>query len=71
LVTSSTNLSNIELTGVSINGYGIRALGDIIRRTNTVRTLRIEWNNLSEYAEQFDYLCDSIRKVSSIIYVKF
>jgi len=66
---NSQNIQTVELSGINITGYGLRTLADALQRSNTVKNLKLEWNYLNEYTEDFDYFCDVISNVKSLIYV--
>jgi hypothetical protein len=65
---NSPNIHTIELSGISINDFGLRTLGEIIQHC-AIKVLKLEWNYLNEHSEDFDYLCESLIHCNSLIYV--
>lgn len=62
------NITTLKLSGVNIDGNGLRNLGDILRLNNQIRNLIIEWNYLFNYIEEFDYFCNCIA-TSGIVFL--
>ncbi len=68
-LTKSQVIHTVELSGVNISGYGLRCLADALQRANSVKNLKLEWNYLNEYSDDFDYFCDIVGNVNSLVYV--
>jgi len=62
-------IQTVELSGINISGYGLRGLSDILQRKNIVKTLKLEWNYMSEIPDDFDYFCEIMCNTSSLINV--
>lgn len=69
MLTKSTNFHTICLSGINIESYGLTKLGEILSANTSIKTLKLEWNYLNEYTEQFDFLCEVIARGNSIIYL--
>lgn len=65
----SPYIHTIELSGININGFGLRSLAEAIQRSSGIKNIKLEWNYLNEYTEDFDYFCDVISSVTSLVNV--
>lgn len=65
---TNQNINTIVLSGINIDEYGLKQLGDIVYQNPCIRNLKLEWNYLCEYSNEFDYLCDCICR-SKLIYL--
>ena len=68
-IVKAQTIQNIEMSGINITGFGLRTLADAIHRANSVKSLKLEWNYFNEYSDDFDYFCDVLGSVRSLIYV--
>jgi hypothetical protein len=53
-------ITTIHLSGINIDSYGLRSLSSILNSNRNLKILKLDWNYLSEYIEDFDMLCESI-----------
>lgn len=67
-IANNPSANSIELSGININAYGLRALGEIIRANSNIKTLKLEWNYLNENNKEFDYFCDCLSR-SNLVYL--
>ena len=69
-ISESKQISTIILSGINIDGEGLKNIGEIISSNSQIKNLKIEWNYLDEYSQEFDFFCDCVTK-SSLIYLSF
>ena len=67
-ISESKQISTIILSGINIDGEGLKNIGEIISTNSQIKNLKIEWNYLDEYSQEFDFFCDCVTK-SSLIYL--
>jgi chromosome segregation ATPase len=67
-ISESKQISTIILSGINIDGEGLKNIGEIISSNSQIKNLKIEWNYLDEYSQEFDFFCDCVTK-SSLIYL--
>ena len=67
-ISESKQITTIILSGVNIDGEGLKNIGEIISSNSQIKNLKIEWNYLDEYSQEFDFFCDCVTK-SSLIYL--
>ena len=67
-ISESKQISTIILSGINIDGEGLKNIGEIISSNSQTKNLKIEWNYLDEYSQEFDFFCDCVTK-SSLIYL--
>jgi len=69
LLSKCNNYHTLALSGINIDGYGLIKLSEIISINKHIKTLKLEWNYLNEYAEEFETLCESIASTNSLVYL--
>ena len=67
-ISESKEITTIILSGINIDGDGLKQIGQIINSNSQIKNLKIEWNYLDEYPEEFDYFCECVTR-SSLIYL--
>ena len=65
-IENNTNITGIDLIGISINEYGLQKLGEIILNNKLISTLRLNWNYLCEYPNEFEYFCNCVGRSNLI-----
>lgn len=68
-ISKSPNFHTLSISGINIDSYGLRRVAEVIGANNSIKTLKLEWNYLNEYNEDFDYLCEVISRSNNIIYL--
>ena len=67
-LSESKEITTIILSGINIDGDGLKQIGQIINSISQIKNLKIEWNYLDEYPEEFDFFCECVTR-SSLIYL--
>jgi len=67
-ISESKEITTIILSGINIDGDGLKQIGQIINSNSQIKNLKIEWNYLDEYPEEFDFFCECVTR-SSLIYL--
>lgn len=67
-LSSNDVINTLVLSGISINAEGIKILSDIIRTYPQIKNLKLEWNILYDYPNEFDQFCNAVT-TSCIVYL--
>lgn len=67
-LSSNDVINTLVLSGISINAEGIKILSDIIRTFPQIKNLKLEWNILYNYPNEFDQFCNAVT-TSCIVYL--
>ena len=67
-LSSNDVINTLVLSGISINAEGIKILSDIIRTFPQIKNLKLEWNILYDYPNEFDQFCNAVT-TSCIVYL--
>ena len=65
---SNDVINTLVLSGISINAEGIKILSDIIRTYPQIKNLKLEWNILYDFPNEFDQFCNAVT-TSCIVYL--
>ena len=65
---SNDVINTLVLSGISINTEGIKILSDIIRTYPQIKNLKLEWNILYDFPNEFDQFCNAVT-TSCIVYL--
>ena len=65
---SNDVINTLVLSGISINSEGIKILSDIIRTYPQIKNLKLEWNILYDFPNEFDQFCNAVT-TSCIVYL--
>lgn len=68
MITEKPNIHTIELSGISIDDFGLKILGEIVEKNHNVKTVKLEWNYLNEHSKDFAYFCDCLSR-SNLTYL--
>ncbi|KAM6111009.1 leucine-rich repeat-containing protein 45 [Pterocles gutturalis] len=57
---SNTTVKSLDLKGNNLRTGGAEALGKLLRRNKSIRSLILEWNNLGMWEEGFFFFCQGL-----------
>jgi hypothetical protein len=66
----SSNFHTLSIIGINIDSYGIKKISEIVATNNKIKTLKLEWNYLNEYIDEFNHLCQTISNNPQIIFLQ-
>jgi hypothetical protein len=69
LLVKSINYHTISISGINIDSYGLKKLAEILSVNKYIKTVKLEWNYLNEFNEEFDYVCEVIARGNNIVYL--
>lgn len=67
-LSSRDEINTLILSGISINASGLKILGGILRSYPQIKNLKLEWNVLFDYPNEFSSFCDAVA-ASCIVYI--